>query len=65
MLARNSNLLSLQPTKEGNVVVPAGRVLPSALLTLPFENESRVAERRRLEKVITSGEGKEERKVLR
>lgn len=64
MLARYPHLLPLEAAEEGNVVVPSG-VLATRLLALPFQDESRVAERGRLKEVVASGEWEEEGKMLR
>ena len=55
MLARDPDLLPLEAAEEGNVVVPPG-VLATRLLALPLQDESRVAERGRLEEIVASGE---------
>lgn len=65
MFSRNSDFLPLQSTKKTDAVIAPGRVLTSRLLTLPFQNQTSVTKRRRLEEVVTGGEGEKEGEVLR
>ena len=46
VLPRDPDLLSLQPAQESDAVVSTRAVLEAVLLALPFEDETRISERR-------------------
>lgn len=64
MLTRDSDFLALQAPKKTDSVITPGRILTAILLGLPFNNQTGITERRRLEETVAGGEWEKEGEML-
>jgi len=64
MLTRDSDFLALQAPKKTDSIITSGKILAAILLGLPFNDQTSITKRRRLEETVASGEWEKEGEML-